>query len=349
MSAAEVQFEVKKLRLRHAWQTTMSASTYRETIHVRFQREGLTGYGEGAPILRYGESASLAEQALTGVIDLLEHADPWRYEPLLEEVKQLLGPAQRAALAAVDLALHDWLGKKLGIPLFRWLGLDPETAPRTSFSIGIDTPERTREKVLEAAAYPILKIKLGLENDEETLAAVRAVTSKPLRVDANEGWTDVEQAIRKIRWLEEQGVELVEQPMPAAMLEETRYVRSKVNMPIYADEACTSSSAMAALRGAYDGVNVKLDKAGGIAEARRWIATARALDLKVMLGCMVSSSCSTTAAAHLAGLADVCDLDGNLLLAEDPFRGMTVVAGHMIVPAGNGLGVTPVEEVQLVR
>jgi L-alanine-DL-glutamate epimerase-like enolase superfamily enzyme len=249
---------------------------------------------------------------------------------------------QFAAKAAIDIAWMDWIGKKLGIPLYRYLGLDPRDTPLTTFSIGIDTPEITRQKTKEAESFPILKIKVGLATDEPTIEAVRSVTKKPLRVDANEGWTDKEEAVRKINWLETQGVEFIEQPMPAAMMEETRWVRSRVHLPIIADEACLNAAAVPKLAQAYDGVNVKLDKCGGIQEALRTIAVARACGMKVMIGCMVSTSVSVTAAAHLSPLVDYADLDGNLLISNDPFIGVKVENGKLLLPNGPGLGLTRV-------
>ena len=187
----------------------------------------------------------------------------------------------------------------------------------------------------------MLKVKVGLKTDEPTIEAVRSVSKKPIRVDANEGWTDKEEAIRKINWLETQGIEYIEQPMPAHMIEETKYVRSKVHLPIFADEACTDVSMIPRLSEAYDGINVKLDKSGGILEALCWIEVARAMKMKVMLGCMVSSSCSVTAAAHLSPLVDYADLDGNLLVANDPWLGVRVEKGRLILPKGLGLGLVP--------
>lgn len=336
---ATIELAIQRLALRDPWTTTMSSSVFRDTVHLRYTRGGVTGYGEGAPIPRYGESAASALRALEALKPWLSHADPWQFNSLLTQARALLGPHQPAALAAIDLALFDWLGKQLNVPLYRYFGLDPASAPLTSFSLGIDTPERTRQKTLEADAHPILKIKVGLDSDEATITAVRSLTAKPIRVDVNEGWTDPEEAIRKIRWLEALGVELIEQPMPAHMLAETRYVRSRVHLPIFADEACMQSASLPQLRECYDGINVKLDKTGGLLEAYRWIAAARALDLKVMLGCMVSSSCSCTAAAHLAPLADFCDLDGHLLIANDPFRGVQVKNGRLLLPERAGLGV----------
>jgi L-Ala-D/L-Glu epimerase len=339
-SDCQVQCGIKRLMLRHTWTTTMSSSTYRDTVNVQYRRDGVTGYGEGAPIIRYQEFPEKAMQAIDSVRDQFAADDPWKYEKTLAEIRRALGDHQRAAMAAIDIALFDWLGKKLGIPLYQLLGLDPADAPITDFSIGIDTPAITRQKTLEASDFPVLKVKVGLNTDEETIEAVRSVTRKPIRVDANEGWTDKEEAIRKINWLETQGIEYVEQPMPAHMLEETRYVRSKVHLPIFADEACTDASMIPRLTEAYDGINVKLDKAGGILEARRWIEIARAVNMKVMLGCMVSSSCSVTAAAHLSPLVDYADLDGNLLVANDPYRGVTVEKGKLVLPRGAGLGLT---------
>ncbi len=335
---SEVSVELKRLTLRHTWTTTMSSSAYRDTVNVRYSRAGITGNGEGAPIIRYKEFPAEAKQAIEKNLEQIAKGDPKRFDSFLASIRKRLGDHQRAAMAAVDIAVFDWVCKKLNIPVYEYFGLDPTATPVTTFSIGIDTPEITRQKTIEAADYPVLKVKVGLKTDEETIAAVRSVTKKPIRVDANEGWTDKEEAIRKINWLETQGVEFIEQPMPAHMFEETKYVRSKVHLPIIADEACTSAAAIPKLKEAYDGINVKLDKSGGILEAHRWIEIARALDMKVMLGCMISSSCSCTAAAHLSPLVDYADLDGFLLISNDPFSGVTVDKGKLILPLAPGLG-----------
>ena len=332
-----LEAEVVRLRLRHTWTTTMSSSEYRDTLHARLTRDGVTGTGEGAPIVRYHENAVDGQKALEAARAVVLAADPWRMETLLDESFRLL-EGQYAARAALDIALHDWTGKKLGIPVYRLLGLDPAQAPLTPFSIGIDTPEITRQKVREAEEFPVLKVKVGLDTDEATIAAVRSVTGKPLRVDANEGWKDKETAVRKIEWLATRGVELVEQPMPAAMLDEAAWVRERSPIPVFADEACLRASSIPALAGAYHGVNVKLDKAGGLREAVRMVHTARACGLKVMLGCMVSSSVSTTAAAHLSPLVDYADLDGHLLVANDPWEGVAVKEGRLLLPDRPGLG-----------
>ena len=338
-SPAQLETEIKRLKLRHTWTTTMSSSEYRDTLHLRYRRDGITGYGEGAPIVRYHENAADAQKAVESLRDFLLYVNPWQFRKNSADLFRRL-EGQFAAKAAIDSAWMDWLGKKLGIPLYRHLGLDPNDTPLTTFSIGIDTPEITKQKTQEADAFPILKIKVGLSTDEPTIEAVRSVTKKPLRVDANEGWKDKEEAVRKINWLETQGVEFIEQPMPAAMIDETRWVRSHVHMPIIADEACLNAAAIPRLADAYDGVNVKLDKCGGIQESLRTIDVARAFGMKVMIGCMVSTSVSVTAAAHLSPLVDYADLDGNLLIANDPFTGVRVDKGKLILPDAPGMGLT---------
>ncbi len=339
--AATLETEIVRLQLRHTWTTVMSSSEFRDTVHVRFRRDGIAGTGEGAPIVRYHESAVSARKAIESVKPYLESADPRAFRKVLDEIFRRI-PSEWAAKAAIDIALMDWTAQKMGVPLYRYFGLDAKDAPLTTFSIGIDTPEVTKQKVREAEAFPVLKIKVGLDTDEATIEAVRSVTKKPLRVDANEGWKSKEEAVRKIKWLEGMGVEMIEQPLPAAMLEEARWMRGKVNIPIFADEACLRASDVPKLAGAFDGINIKLDKCGGVMEAYKMIHTARSLGLKVMLGCMISSSVTITAAAHLSPLVDYADLDGNLLIANDPYRGVTVEKGKLILPQGNGLGLVKV-------
>jgi L-Ala-D/L-Glu epimerase len=329
--------KIVRLKLRHTWTTTMSSSAYRDTLHVAYSHDGITGRGEGAPIVRYHEDVAGALKAVESIRGQLLKGDPMQFAKVMSQAFQRV-PGNWAGKAAVDIALMDWVGQKLGVPLYAHFGLDPADAPVTTFSIGIDTPEITKQKTREADAFPVLKIKVGLATDEATIEAVRAVTSKPLRVDANEGWKSKEEAVRKINWLEKQGVEFMEQPMPAEMIEETRWVRSRVHIPIIADESCQRASDIPKLKDAFDGVNIKLDKSGGMLEAFRMIQVAKALGMKTMLGCMISSSATVTAAAHLSPLVDYADLDGNLLIANDPFEGVKVEKGKLILPKGPGLG-----------
>jgi L-alanine-DL-glutamate epimerase-like enolase superfamily enzyme len=335
-----IETEIVRLKLRHTWTTTMSSSDYRDNLHLRFTSGGITGYGEGAPIVRYEENAESARQAVDSVREFVTGANPWHFEKLISEVFRRV-KGQYAGKAALDIALMDWIGKKLGIPIYRFFGLDPADTPVTTFSIGIDTPEITRQKVREAEAFPVLKIKVGLQTDEATIEAVRSATRKPLRVDANEGWKDKEEAVRKINWLESQGVEFIEQPMPASMHDEIRWVRGKVHIPIIADEACLHPTDIPGLADAYDGVNIKLMKCGGILEAYRMIQIAKSLKLKTMLGCMIESSIGVSAAAHLSPLVDYADLDGNLLIANDPYSGVKVEKGKLVLPDRPGLGLQP--------
>jgi L-Ala-D/L-Glu epimerase len=331
-----LQYEVVRLNLKHTWTTVMSSSEFRETLYVRYTRDGVTGLGEGAPIVRYKESAAQAK-ALLEKQAWLDQGDPWQFTKLMAQVFQRI-EGNYAAKAALDIALLDWVGKKLDIPLYRFFGLDPKDAPVTTFTIGIDKADVIRQKVREAEAFPVLKVKVGLDNDEEVIDAVRSVTKKPLRVDANEGFKSKEQAVEKINWLEKQGVEFIEQPLPAANLDDMNWIRKRVHMPIFADEACLHPSDIPKLAPHFDGVNVKIDKAGGLLEGRRMIELARSLGLKVMMGCMVSSSVAVTAAAHLSPLVDYADLDGFLLISNDPFEGVTAPRGKLTLPARPGLG-----------
>ncbi|HJZ97053.1 MAG TPA: enolase C-terminal domain-like protein [Candidatus Solibacter sp.] len=342
-AAAPPSFTAKivRLNLQHTWTTTMSSSQYRDTLHTAYSRDGITGHGEGAPIVRYHEDAAGAQKAVDGVRDLLLKSDPMQFGKIMAEVFAKV-KGEWAGKAAIDIALMDWVGQKLGIPLYAYFGLDPKDAPMTTFSIGIDTPEITKQKTREAEQYPILKVKVGLSTDEPTIEAVRSVTKKPLRVDANEGWKDKDEAVRKINWLEKMGVEFIEQPLPAEQLEDMNYIRKRVHMPIIADEACQRASDIPKLKEYFDGVNVKLDKSGGMLEAYRMLQIAKALGMKTMLGCMISSSVSVTAAAHLSPLVDYADLDGNLLISNDPFHGVSVEKGKLVLPKGAGLGLTAV-------
>lgn len=330
--------EIYRVKLTHTWTTHMSSSDYRDVLYCRYSDGGVTGIGEGAPIVRYKEDAKSAQAMIEKVRSYVESADPWTFEKIMRTVVQRV-EGEHAGKAALDIALLDWAGKKLGVPIYRMLGLDPKDAPITTFSIGVDDPSMTRQKVEEAKDFPVLKIKMGVGKDEATLKAIREVTDKRLRIDANEGWQTKEEALAKIKWLEQDGrIDFVEQPMRADQVEETRWVKERVQMPILADEACTDAKQIPLLATAYSGLNVKLDKAGGIQEAHRWIAIAKALGMKTMLGCMISSSVSVTAAAHLSPLVDYADLDGNLLISNDPFHGVRVQKGQLILPTGPGLG-----------
>jgi L-Ala-D/L-Glu epimerase / N-acetyl-D-glutamate racemase len=325
------------LALRRAWTLARGSSTAKRNVLVRIRHGAHLGLGEAAPNTRYQEDWRSVLAALERLQPLLGD-DPSAYADVIDAIHDTL-PAAHAAKAAVDIALHDLAGRIAGAPLWRLLGIDRGRMPPTSYSIGLDSVAAMQEKVREAAAYSILKIKVGRDDDRDIIEAIRAVTDKPLYVDANEAWTDRARALEMIRWMEGMGVVLVEQPMPAADRDGNRWLHERAGLPIVADEAVLTEEDLEPLAGACAGVNIKLQKAGGLRMALRMIARARALGLKVMIGCMIETSIGITAAAHIAPLADWADLDGNLLLADDPFRGARVAEGRLVLPDGPGLGV----------
>jgi len=336
-----VMLEVKtrRLFLKDTWTISRNSSDYKDNVFVKIEKDGITGYGEAGPNVRYGEDAQKTTDRIEHMRPVIEESDLWHFVDLKTAIFEGITD-QNCARCALDIAIMDWVGKKLGVPLYRLWGLDKAKTPLTSYSIGIDTIDVIKRKVREADKYPVLKIKVGKDNDEEIIAAVRSITDKPIRVDANEGWKTKEVALEKIKWLGKQGVEFIEQPMPASMIEETKWLRERVDMPVIADEAVKTVSDIPKLAEAYDGINIKLMKAGGVQEAMRMIQLAKAMNMKIMLGCMIESSIAISAAAHLTPLVDWADLDGNLLLAEDPFQGATVEKGKLILNDQPGLGIS---------
>jgi L-Ala-D/L-Glu epimerase / N-acetyl-D-glutamate racemase len=329
--------EVIALRTRHPFVIARGGSSDYRVVWVRLtDADGLEGWGEADPSSYYKETADTVLAALRKIEPHLPD-DPFALEQAEARFAQL-APDDRAARAALSAALHDLMGKRLGQPVWRLWGLDPARAPKSSFTIGLDTPERMRQKVAEAAPYPILKIKLGTDRDEEILQTIRDATDKPIRVDANAGWTR-ERAIRMLPVLREFGVELVEQPLPPDDLEGIAAVRREGVLPVIVDESCLVATDIPRLVGVADGINIKLAKCGSLREALRMIATARAHGMLVMVGCMIESSLGITAAAQLAPLLDAADLDGAALTANDPFVGATIDHGQICVPREPGLGV----------
>ncbi len=332
-------FERIDLYLRHTFRIARGAEDLAPVIITAFEHDGIKGYGEACPSSHYGETAETVHDFLDQV-DVNKLSDPFKLQDILPYIDNIR-PGNAAAKAAVDIALHDWIGKKLGAPLFRLWGLDKSKTPVTSFTIGIDSPDVIVQKIGEAEEYPILKIKLGSDDDKEIMAAVRKATRKPVRVDANEGWKSKELALERIKWLEQEGVEFVEQPLPASDLAGSAWLRERVSLPLIADENCIRVHDIPKLADAFDGINIKLMKCGGLWEAMKMIHTAKAMGMKVMLGCMIESSVAITAAAHLSPLVDYADLDGNLLVTNDPFEGVKVEKGKLILPDAPGLGVNP--------
>ena len=336
---AMLEVKTRRLFLKDTWTISRNSSDYKDNVFVKIIMDGTAGYGEAAPNVRYGEDAEKTTNRIESMRPLLEENDLWHYADLKTAIFAGITD-QNCARCALDIAIMDWVGKKLGVPLYKMWGLDKSKTPLTSFSIGIDTIDVIKRKVTEADKYPVLKIKVGRDNDEEIIEAVRSITDKPIRVDANEGWKTKEVALEKIKWLQQQGVEFIEQPMPADMIEETKWLRERIEMPIVADEAVKTAADIPKLAEAYDGINIKLMKAGGIQEALRMIQLAKVMNMKIMLGCMIESSIAISAAAHLSPLIDWADLDGNLLLREDPFQSAAVEKGKLILNDRPGLGIS---------
>ncbi len=327
------------LRLRHTFRIATGELAVSPDVLVTLEHEGLVGMGEAHGVAYAGESREQIRRALDSLGGVLD-GDPTAIDATLAALPPPLRDSH-AARAAIDIALHDLAGQMAGQPLWRLFGLDPAATPVTSFTIGLDTLETMQAKVAEAERYPLLKIKLGTDHDIAILDAIRAVTDKPLRADANTAWTP-DEAIAKPRAIEPYGIQRVEQPIPPGDADGLRHIRDAVDIPIFADESAVCANDIAPLAGAVDGVNIKLMKCGGIAEARRMIDAARAAGLQVMLGCFIESSVAITAAAHLSPLADYADLDGNVLIENDPFEGATLDAdARLILPTRPGLGVVP--------
>ena len=335
----KLRFFPYTLELRHAFTIATSSRTSTPAMLIEVERDGVVGYGEAAMPPYLGETQQTAAAFFAKVAPFLEKtSDPFQLEEILPAV-DALAPGNTAAKAAVDIALHDWVGKKFDAPWFRIWGFDPRKAPVTSFTIGIDKPEAVRRKTREAAEFKIIKVKLGRDNDREMIEAIRSVTDKPITVDANQGWTERDEALRMIDWLAGRGVVFIEQPMPKEQLDDTAWLRERSPLPLIADENCQRLADVAVLRGAFDGINIKLMKCTGLREAHKMILLARALGMKVMLGCMTETSCAISAAAQLSPLVDWADLDGAVLIKNDCFDGVTIVEGKITLPGRPGIGV----------
>lgn len=337
-AALRLSAEVLELRTRHPFIIARGGQSEYRTVWVRLtDGDGREGWGEAAATKFYGETAETVLAALN-IYSAHLPSDPFELEEAERGWEQAmrLNPAARVALST---AMHDLAARRAGVPLHRFWGLDAARAPRSTFTIGIDTVEKMQAKVREAAQYPILKVKLGTDRDVEILRALREVTDREIRVDANCAWT-AQQAIGMLPVLEEFGVTVLEQPVAPTDLDGFAVIRRRSRIPVIADESCKVATDIPPLVGKVDGINIKLAKCGSLREAIRMVAVARTHHLQVMLGCMIESSIAITAAAHLAPLVDIVDLDGAALLSNDPFKGATIDGGQLTLPTGPGLGVT---------
>ncbi|MDQ2904808.1 MAG: dipeptide epimerase [Chloroflexota bacterium] len=307
-----------------------------ENVIVQVTHKDIVGLGEASPAEYYGESPGTVLACMGQFAGNLGD-DPFLIEDIFERLDHIIG-LNPAAKAAIDMALYDIMGKMLGVPVYKLLGLNPAHAAHTSFTLGIDTPANMAKKAQLARDYPILKVKVGTKNDIDVLKAIREVSDATIRVDANAGWTPKE-AIKNINELAPYNIEFVEQPIPARDLAGLKLIRDNVALPIIADESCITVDDIPLVAECVDGINIKLMKCGGIRHALKMIHVARAHNLRVMIGCMIESSLSITAAAHLTPLVDYADLDGHLLIDDDPYVGVTVNEGKLILPDGPGLGV----------
>jgi len=338
LSSLRLQADVLELKTKHPFIIARgSQDTYRTVMVKLTDKDGVEGWGEAAPQRYYGETPETVLAALETYATVLP-SDPMHLEDAESGFEAALS-GNNSARAALSTALHDLVGKRLGLPIHKLWGLDAAKCPMSTFTIGIDTPERIRMKVKEAAQYPVLKVKLGTPDDRAILQAIRDVATKEIRVDANCGWTR-KQAIGMLPVLEEFGVTVLEQPLEPGDLDGLAEVTRHSRIPVIADESCIVAADIPGLVGKVDGINIKLAKTGSLREALRMIAIARAHQMMVMVGCMIESSIGITAAAQVCPLVDICDLDGAALLGKDPYVGATIDGGQLRLAGGPGLGLS---------
>ena len=336
----QLSFRPYELQLRHAFNLARSQRTTTPGVQVQITLDGITGYGEASMPPYLGENVESVTTFLSK-LDLAQFKDPFRLEDI-HEYMESVAPNNRAAKASVDIALHDLTGKIMGQPWYKIWGLNPDRTPNTSFTISYDAdPAEMQRKIEETSPYKVVKVKMGLDHDKEIVEALRRHTDVPICVDANQGWNDREKALEMCHWLAERNCMFVEQPMDKASIDDTAWLRERSPLPIIADEFLQRLPDVSRAAGAYDGINIKLMKSTGMHEAYQMATLARAMGMKVMLGCMTETSCAISAAAQLSPMVDWADLDGNLLIANDIFDGMKIVDGKVTIPDRPGIGVVP--------
>lgn len=333
----KLTFKPYNLQMKHVFTIASGSRTTTPVMLTKIEYGGYTGYGEASMPPYLGESHKTVERFLS-CLNLSQFKDPFRMDEILEYVDES-APGNSAAKASVDIALHDLTGKIMGQPWYKIWGFSAENTPNTSFTIGIDNPEMVKQKTEEAAPYKILKVKLGGPNDKEMIEIIRSVTHTPLCVDVNQGWNNREEALEMIHWLKEKNVEFVEQPMAKERRDDHAWLTENSPLPIIADEAVQRLTDVAGTVGAYSGINIKLMKCTGMREAHKMINLAKANNMKVMLGCMVETSCAISAAAQLSPQAEWADLDGNLLVSNDLYVGIKIVNGKITLNNKPGIGI----------
>ena len=332
-----LRYKPYTLDLKHAFTLSTSSRTTTPVVLTEIAYEGITGYGEASMPPYLGESHETVQRFLSKV-DLSKFDDPFDMENILNYIDSI-APDNRAAKASVDIALHDLVGKIMKQPWYKIWGYDPTKTPNTSFTIGIDTEEMIRQKVKEADPYLLLKVKLGRDTDKMMINTIRQVTDKPICVDINQGWKDKQFALDMAFWLKEKGVIFLEQPMPKEQVDDNAWLTEHSPLPTIGDEAVQRLGDVLKAYKVYNGINIKLMKSTGMREAHKMLTLARALDMKVMIGCMTETSCAISAAAQLAPMTDWADLDGALLIKNDVYKGMQIVKGKVTLNDLPGIGI----------
>lgn len=335
MKISSKEFE---LELKHPFSISKFTRTSTPLLLLKAEYEGVVGYGEASMVPYMGESHASA-QAFLAKVDWSRFKFPFDFAEIHHYLDSLEA-GNPAIKAAIDIALNDINGKLLQKPCYEIYGADPAKMPLTSYTIGIDSPEVIKEKVADAQGFKVLKIKLGRDNDKELIQTIRSVSSLPLYVDANQGWSDRKQAIEMVYWLHDQGVVLIEQPMDKNNLEGNAWLTQRSPIPILADEAVQRIGDMESLKGAYHGINIKLMKSAGMYEAHQMILKARSFGMKILIGCMSETSIATLAGVALAPLCDWADLDGPWLTKNNPFDAPAMENGKYVLNERSGLGLT---------
>jgi L-alanine-DL-glutamate epimerase-like enolase superfamily enzyme len=330
------RFRPYTLQLKHVFTVAVNSRTTTPVVLTEIEYDGFVGYGEASMPPYLGESHETATAFLSKV-DLGAFSNPFELETILGAI-DAVAPGNPAAKASVDIALHDLVGKLMKQPWYNIWGYDPAKAPVTTFTIGIDTPDVVRQKTLEAAEFKMLKIKLGRDTDRAMVEAIRSVSDVPMSGDANQGWTDRQQALDMIGWLKERGFVYVEQPLPKERVDDLAWITERSPLPVIGDEGVQRLADVHKAHGVYSGINIKLMKSTGMREAHKMLQLARALGMKVMLGCMTETSCGISAASHLSPMVDWADLDGALLISNDIFDGTKVVNGKVTLVDRPGIG-----------
>jgi L-alanine-DL-glutamate epimerase-like enolase superfamily enzyme len=334
----KLKFQPYTLQLKHVFTIASNSRSTTPVMLVQVEYEGLTGFGEASMPPYLGETHESVSKFLSKV-NLSSFNGPFELEKILTYI-DAIAPGNRAAKASVDIALHDLLGKMMKRPWHEIWGYDPSSTPSTSFTIGIDTPEIVRKKVQEASPYNILKVKLGRETDREMISTIREVTDKPICVDVNQGWKDRSFALDMAHWLKSQNIIFIEQPMPKEQIDDMAWLTENSPLPTIGDESVQRLDDVLKAHHVYSGINIKLMKSTGMREAHKMIVLAKALGMKVMIGCMTETSCAISAASQLSPMADWADLDGALLISNDPYKGMQIDHGKIQLSNLPGIGVT---------